>query len=287
MNRLFATIFVSVTMLFCVAVSFSTAEAASAWRDPVTGIDFVWVPGGCYQMGNNDGECDKHAVEDGCDERPVHKVCVGGFWMGRYEVTQAEWQRLMENNPSRFKGDRNPVEQASWSEIQESIRKLNASGNDRFRLPSEAEWEYAARSGGRDEKFAGGNDPDLVAWHDGNSAQKKNAGGNDRHLVASYVGGLKSGHSPHPVGTKAPNGLGLYDMSGNVWEWCEDVYDANAYANHARNNPIHNAGGPHRVVRGGSWNDNSDFVRATIRSRVEPGFRDQRSFLGFRLVRTE
>lgn len=287
MNRLFAMIFVSVTMFSCAAVSFSTAEAASAWRDPLTGMEFVWVPGGCYQMGNSDGECDRHAVHDSCDERPVHKVCVDGFWMGKYEVTQAEWQRVMENNPSRFKGDRNPVEQASWSEIQEFIRKLNAGGDGRFRLPTEAEWEYAARSGGRNEKFAGGNDPDLVAWHSGNSGQKKNAAGNDQHLVAAYVGGLKSGHSSHPVGTKAPNGLGLYDMSGNVWEWCEDVYDANAYAKHPMNNPIHTAGGPHRVTRGGSWNDNSAFVRAIIRSRVEPGFRDQRSFLGFRLVRTE
>ena len=137
-------------------------------------MEFVWVPGGCYRMGSNSGED---------DEQPVHEVCVDGFWLGKYEVTQAEWQRVMGNNPSHFKGDRNPVEIVSWDDAQEFIKRLNAKGNGTFRLPTEAEWEYAARSGGKDEKYAGGNDVDRVAWY------KSNSGG-----------------KTHPVGTKAPNG---------------------------------------------------------------------------------
>jgi formylglycine-generating enzyme required for sulfatase activity len=127
---------------------------------------------------------------------------VDGFWIGKYEVTQIEWQRVMGNNLSDFKGDRNPVEEVSWNDAQEFIKRLNAKGNGMFRLPTEAEWEYAARSGGKDEKYAGGDGVERVAWYRSNSRGKT-----------------------HPVGTKAPNCLGLYDMSGNVWEWCQDWYN--------------------------------------------------------------
>jgi formylglycine-generating enzyme required for sulfatase activity len=226
--------------------------SVKSWRDPTTGMEFVWVPGGCYQMGANSGVS---------DEKPVHEVCVDGFWLGKYEVTQAEWQRVMGSNPSRFKGDRNPVEQVSWNDAQEFIKRLNAKGNGTFRLPTEAEWEYAARSGGKDEKYAGGNDVDRVAWYNGNS-----------------------GNKTHPVGTKAPNGLGLYDMSGNVWEWCQDVYNENAYSQHARQNPIYSGGGVRRVDRGGGWGGYAWNVRAADRRGNSQG--DRLDFLGFRLLRT-
>ena len=157
-------------------------------------------------------------------------MTVGGFWIGKYTVTQGQWQKVMGNNPSGFKkGDNYPVETVSWDDAKEFIRKLNGKSGYTFRLPTEAEWEYAARSGGKAEKYAGGNDIDAVAWYVANS-----------------------GRSTHPVGTKAPNGLGIYDMSGNVWQWCEDKYDAEAYKKHQRNNPISSSGGSLKVLRGGS-----------------------------------
>ncbi|WP_051294877.1 SUMF1/EgtB/PvdO family nonheme iron enzyme [Maridesulfovibrio bastinii] len=230
----------------------SSSTPGKTWRDPTTGIEFVWVPGGCFQMGSNSG---------GKDEKPVHEVCVDGFWLGKYEVTQAEWQRVMGNNPSHFKGDRNPVETVSWNDAQEFIKRMNAKGNGTFRLPTEAEWEYAARSGGRDETYAGGNDVDRVAWYNGNSGKKT-----------------------HPVGTKAPNGLGLYDMSGNVCEWCQDWYNKNAYSQHSRQNPIYSGGGFDRVYRGGGWSSYAWGVRAANRCWIDPDCRNDD--LGFRLLRT-
>lgn len=231
--------------------SSSSASPGKTWTDPTTGMEFVFVPGGCYQMGSNDGER---------DEKPVHEVCVDGFWMGKYEVTQAEWQRVMGFNPSTFKGDRNPVEKVSWNDAQSFIKKLNGKGNGTFRLPSEAEWEYAARSGGKNEKYAGGNDVDRVAWYDG-----------------------KNG-STHPVGTKASNSLGLYDMSGNVSEWCQDWYNDSAYSNHSRKNPIYGVRGSERVYRGGGWYYSPWLLRSANRKRNDPGFTS--CGLGFRLLRT-
>ena len=227
-------------------------SSGDIWRDPTTGMEFVWVPGGCYQMGSNHGDS---------DEKPVHEVCVDGFWMGKYEVTQAQWKQVMGGNPSYFKGDRNPVEQVSWRDARFFIKKLNGKGNGTFRLPTEAEWEYAARSGGKNEKYAGGNSVDHVAWYDGNS-----------------------GNKTHPVGTKAPNGLGLHDMSGNVWEWCEDTFSKSAYSSHSRNNPIYSGGGDCRVLRGGGWFNGPGDVRSARRGGDGPGCTSDN--IGFRLLRT-
>ena len=229
-------------------------KAGDTWTDPVTGIEFVFVPDGCYQMGSSSGAS---------DEKPVHEVCVDGFWMGKYEVTQGQWEKVMGNNPSDFKkGDNYPVEQVSWDDAKGFIGKLNSlnNGQFKFRLPTEAEWEYACRSGGKPEKDAWGNDVDSIAWY-----------------------GNNSGSSTHPVGTKAPNALGIYDMSGNVWEWCEDIYSENAYSKHQRNNPIYTSGGSSRVLRGGSWIDSPRFVRCADRDWFDPGSRY--GSLGFRLVR--
>ena len=244
-----------------VASSTHTApsSAGDTWTDPVTGMEFVQVPGGCYQMG-----CGSWSSDCRDNEKPVHEVCVDGFWMGRYEVTQGQWKRIMGSNPSRFKkGDNYPVERVSWDDAKEFIKKLNAKSNGsyEFRLPTEAEWEYACRSGGKPEKYCGGSDVDSLAWYRGNS-----------------------GKSTHPVGTKDPNGLGIYDMSGNIWEWCEDIYAKDAYSKHNRNNPIYAGGGPNRVRRGGSWDSGPRSVRSADRFGNKPGFRY--SSLGFRLLRT-
>ncbi|MGE4298008.1 MAG: formylglycine-generating enzyme family protein [Desulfovibrionaceae bacterium] len=227
------------------------------WTEPITGMEFVWVPGGCFQMGND-------RIFRG-SETPEHEVCVDGFWLGTYEVTQAEWTRVMGNNPSRFKGDRNPVEHVSWDDTQKFIRRLNGKGNGAFRLPTEAEWEYAARSGGKVETnfsvniFSGwSEDWDRMAWYESNS-----------------------GEQTHPVGGKAPNGLGLYDMSGNVEEWCQDWAEMGYYRHSPRNNPSGPSSGSEHVFRGGSIFSVTSELSVTARdlSRYSVGS-------GFRLVRT-
>jgi formylglycine-generating enzyme required for sulfatase activity len=239
----------------------TTSSTRREWKDPTTGMEFVWVEGGTYQMGCGSGDCKPTSS-------PEHEVTVNGFWIGKYSVTQGQWQKVMGNNPSAFKkGDNYPVETVSWNDAKEFIQKLNSKGGT-FRLPTEAEWEYAARSGGKPEKYAGGSDVDSVAWYSGNS-----------------------GKSTHPVGTKSPNGLGIYDMSGNVWQWCEDTYDDAAYKKHQRNNPISNSGGSDKVIRGGSWSRDASWVSCSFRGHWDPsshglGGRFGGSGLGLRLVRT-
>ena len=202
--------------------------ASRAWS--ATDIEMVLVKGGCYQMGDTFG--------DGfTDEKPVHEVCVDDFYLGKYEVTQGQWQAVMGNNPAYFKnGDNYPVENISWNNAQEFIQKLNQKAGKRYRLPTEAEWEYAARSGGSGEKWAGtSNEAELgdYAWYYANS-----------------------GNKTHSVGEKRPNGLGLYDMSGNVWEWCQDIYNAHAYQQHSQTNPIYEGSETSRVLRGEAGSTN-------------------------------
>jgi sulfatase modifying factor 1 len=227
------------------------------YRDPVTGMEFVLVKGGCYQMGDTFGVGNRN-------ENPVHEVCVGDFYLGKHEVTQGQWRSVMGNNPSSFKdyGDDSPVEQVSWNDAQEFISRLNRRTGKGFRLPTEAEWEYAARSGGKKEKYAGASQEDKLgqyAWYKNNS-----------------------GSRTHPVGQKDPNGLGLYDMSGNVWEWCSDWYDENYYGKSPRDNPRGPDNGTQRVLRGGSWYYNSGYLRTAYRSRFGPPYRVNQ--FGFRLA---
>jgi formylglycine-generating enzyme required for sulfatase activity len=228
------------------------------YKDPITGMEFIFVKGGCYEMGDTFG--------DGYDnEKPVHEVCVDDFYIGKYEVTQAQWKAIMGNNPSYFKdcGDNCPVEQVSWNEIQEFINKLNqGAGTNKYRLPTEAEWEYAARSGGKKEKYAGtSNESELgeYAWYDKNSGSKT-----------------------HPVGQKKPNGLGIYDMSGNVWEWVQDWYDENYYRSSPKDNPKGAYSGQYRVLRGGSWIFIPRLIRAAYRDWLGPTVRNSRG--GFRVA---
>jgi formylglycine-generating enzyme required for sulfatase activity len=218
----------------------------------VAEIEMINVPGGCFQMGDTFG--------DGfASEKPLHEACVNDFAIGKYEVTQGQWRKVMGNNPSNFSscGDDCPVEQVSWNDVQEFVRKLNSQTGKRYRLPTEAEWEYAARSGGKQEKYSGGDYVDDVAWY------KDNSGG-----------------KTHPVGQKRANGLGIHDMSGNVWEWVSDRYGD--YSSGRQQNPQGPSSGSSRVNRGGSWGDDARYVRAASRSDFSPDVR--RSYLGFRLA---
>lgn len=216
------------------------------------------VKGGCFQMGDTSGGVFT-APEGGKDERPVHEVCVNDFYIGKYEVTQKEWVSVMGNNPSNFKiCDDCPVEKVSWNDVQDYISRLNSRTGKNYRLPTEAEWEYAARSGGKKEKYSGGDDIDAVAWYSSNS-----------------------GKQTHPVGQKRPNGLGIYDMSGNVWEWTGDWYGNNYYESSHRDNPTGPSSGEYKVYRGGSWYNIPAYVRASYRTWYEPAKRYD--IIGFRL----
>jgi len=229
--------------------------AGEVWTEPKTGMAFVRVPKGTFTMGCGGawaGECDT-------DEKPAHQVAVKGFWMAKTEVTQAHWQRVMGSNPSQFKDcDDCPVEQVSWDDAQAFIARLDPDGGQGLRLPTEAEWEYACRSGGKDETYCGGSDLDRLAWYDKNS-----------------------GNKTHPVAGKAANGLGLYDMSGNVWEWCQDWYAG--YPANAVENPAGPETGQGRVARGGGWIGLAWYCRSARRDRWEPA--DRYDWLGFRLAR--
>jgi len=228
--------------------------------EPLTKMEFLYVPGGWFKIGDFFGDGEK-------GEKPVHDVHLYGFFISKYPVTQEQWKIVMNDNPSHFKSSFNlsknyPVEQVSWEDTQKFIRKLNNNNPKKYtyRLPTEAEWEYAARSAGKNEKYAGGNSIEELAWYNENSNR-----------------------TTHIVGRKKPNGLGLYDMSGNVWEWCEDVYQENSYTNQKVHNPVftgNNTGS--RVLRGGAWNGGARCCRAACRGWGEPSSRD--SGFGFRLV---
>ncbi|MDR2094495.1 MAG: SUMF1/EgtB/PvdO family nonheme iron enzyme [Treponema sp.] len=257
-------------------------QAAPTQQPPV---NFVYVEGGTFSMGSTNGDD---------DEKPVHTVTVKGFYMSKYEVTQKEWAEVMGNNPSYFKGDNLPVENVSWYDAIEycnrrsvnegltpayTMDKTRGDPNNRsqydtvkwvvtwnrgangYRLPTEAEWEYAAKGGCKDYpvyEYSGSNNVASVGWYYGTS-----------------------GGSTHPVGTKTPNSLGLYDMSGNVWEWCWDWYGD--YTGGAQTDPVGASSGSYRLLRGGSWDYTAQYARSAGRNCDAPSYRYD--LLGFRLVR--
>jgi formylglycine-generating enzyme required for sulfatase activity len=224
--------------------------------DDIFAGKMMLVKGGTFTMGATPEQGD-----DSCgDELPAHKVTLGDFYMGIYPVTQEQWVKIMGNNPSEFEGGNLPVESVSWNDVQLFIQKLNKMTGKNYQLPTEAEWEYAARGGNqsRGYKYSGSNDVNEVAWYRENS------------------------RSTHPVGTRIPNELGLYDMSGNVNEWCNDWYRCGYYGNSSQN-PIGPTSGSHRVMRGGSFCCARFPARVSYRDMVSPhyGFNN----VGFRLVR--
>ena len=224
----------------------------------VNGVQFkmVKVEGGTFQMGAT--------LEQGSDaydwESPVHSVTLSDYYIGQTEVTQELWQAVMGSNPSSFKdNNQRPVEAVSWNDCQEFIEKLNRLTGKNFRLPTEAEWEYAARGGSkrRGYKYSGSDNPDAVAWDYENS-------------------GVKT----HAVATKRANELGLYDMSGNVYEWCSDWYGD--YSSNSQTNPTGASEGSYRVLRGGSWYGRARYVRVSNRNNYAPDYRNYNN--GLRLA---
>jgi len=224
----------------------------ATWEDPLTGIVFVWVPAGSFMMGSMDGDW---------DEQPVHEVVLSkGFWISRYEVTQAQWERFMQSNPSKFKGANRPVEKVSWYKCQSFVSILNQQKrNVEYSIPTEAQWEYAARGGPSSTgcTYAGGEDPHAVAWCAENCEC-----------------------TTHDVGQKKPNELGIYDMSGNVWEWTRDgryLYSTSKVVDPCMENDRYG-----RVCRGGGWNREAAYTRVTNRRKTPSRFAF--SNLGMRLI---
>ena len=222
----------------------------------VDGVSFTMklVEGGSFQMGAT-SEQGSDAIKD---EIPVHGVTLSSYWMGETEVTQELWQAVMGGNPSKEKGDYLPVENVSYYDIQIFFRKLNQKTGKSFRLPTEAEWEYAARGGNKSNgyKYAGSNDIGDVAWYYGNSKNKT-----------------------HAVKTKSPNELGLYDMAGNVWEWCQDWFGS--YGSGPQSDPTGPTTGSFRVLRGGSLLSRAKICRVSYRQYYDSEFKG--SSYGFRL----
>ena len=224
----------------------------------VDGVSFkmIAVEGGMFQMGSPESD-----AEAGDDEKPQHEVTLSNYYIGETEVTQELWEAVMGSNPSEFKGPKLPVENVSWDDCQTFIGKLNEKTGKTFRLPTEAEWEYAARGGKKSKgyTYSGSNAIDDVAWYDGNS-----------------------GEITHKVSTKQANELGIYDMSGNVYEWCQDWYGKTYYENSSTTDPQGPTSGASRVLRGGSWYGNAQGCRVANRIIGYPGSR--RNFIGLRLV---
>ena len=219
----------------------------------VNGVSFkmIAVKGGTFQMGSDDG------YEW---EKPVHQVTLSDYYIGETEVTQELWSAVMGSNPSDFTGNmQRPVETVSWNDCQTFISRLNQLTGENFCLPTEAQWEYAARGGNKSKGsiYSGSNEIDEVAWYWDNSS-----------------------FTTHPVKTKAPNELGIYDMSGNVWEWCSDWYGD--YSSAAQTDPTGPATGSSHVSRGGSWDYDASYCRVANRISLAPTF--SYNFLGLRLA---
>ncbi len=251
MNKIFFAL-----LLVVFSPSISIAEDLPGFADPTIGTEFVLVKGGCYQMG------------DGSDkDNPAHKVCVKDFYIAKHVVTQGQWKAITGTYPPYLSncGDNCPAQQLSWDDVLVFIGKLNQRSGKKYRLPTEAEWEYAAKGGSQNEKWAGtSNESELgnYAWHIGNSEGRV-----------------------HPIAQKKANHLNLYDMSGNVWQWVYDWYDPDYYRNSPKDNPSGPSSGTSHVLRGGAWNKNSMFTTNSVRNRIVPGACSL-DYYGFRLAVT-
>ncbi|GAB6084356.1 formylglycine-generating enzyme family protein [Desulfuromonas carbonis] len=280
-------------------------NSGSSWTDPTTGMEFVFVKGGCFQMGSPASETGR----DG-DEGPVHEVCVDDFYLGKTEVTVAQFRRFVEATGYRteaesgdgsyvYKGakwekqagvnwrrnalgdgpadDRHPVVHVSWNDAVACAKWLAGKSGRSLRLPTEAEWEYAARAGTRSARFWGEDSGQACRYANvaDRTAKRKWSGWTVHDCDDGY-------ETTAAVGSFLPNGLGLFDMLGNVWEWCSDWYGNDYYGSSLRNNPQGPTGGSYRVLRGGSWRFGPEYVRSAFRGGGAPDYRYVH--LGFRLA---
>jgi formylglycine-generating enzyme required for sulfatase activity len=273
-------------------------SGAKEFKESVADIQFVNISGGCFKMGDTFGDGEK-------DEQPVHKVCVSDFAISKTDITVGQFKLFVEatnyqteaekdggcyifngkdwikqpsnnwKNPGFMQNNQHPVICVAWNDVQAFINWLNKPGAGKFRLPTEAEWEYSARSGGKKERFAGFNNKNLLYkfanFCDTNCDTKwQTIGQNDGYSGTS------------PAGNYQPNGLGLHDMTGNVWQWLNDWYDERYYSKSPKDNPRGATSGVDRVVRGGSWLNGPNDVRAADRNNSAPNYRS--SDIGFRIV---
>ena len=237
-----------------IGVFYANAQNGTIHTFKAKDVEFnmVEVEGGSFTMGGTSEQGD----DADADETPTHRVTLLPFSIGQTEVTQELWEAVMGSNPSIYKGAKLPVENIMFPEVQQFIKKLNKLTGKKFRLPTEAEWEFAARGGtlSKGYKYAGSDDLNTVAWYYSNSF------GNLKESDPNY--------GYHEVGTKAPNELGLYDMSGNVWEFCQDWYGP--YSNRAQISPKGPSKGTDYVNRGGAWGSESKFCRVSHRNYEHP-----------------
>jgi formylglycine-generating enzyme len=250
--------------------------SAKTWTEPITGMEFVWIPSGCFMMGTDSSEADSN-------EKPVHEVCVDGFWMAKHEVTNKQYRKYKSDHNSKdYKGvslnkDEQPAVYVSWNDAKAFAKWLSRKSGKKFSLPTEAQWEYAARAGTKTERFWGDDPDDACKYANVRDQTIKNK------WDWSNIHNCNDGYAlTAPVGSFKPNNFGLYDMLGNVWEWCEDVYDGKAYKKHERNDPLITSGGVGRVLRGGSWIHDGRGCRSAYRIWGHPA--DRYRTLGFRLA---
>jgi formylglycine-generating enzyme required for sulfatase activity len=241
----------ALALLFLCSLSTHAQNETFVLNDSVS-LEMIFVEGGNFIMGNNDGKK---------DARPAHEVTLNDFLIGKFELTQQQWTAIMGYNPSRIACVKCPVNDMSWEQLQEFLRKLSEKTGRRFRLPTEAEWEYAAQGGKKTEGFlySGSNDLAEVGWLKFNGADQQ-----------------------HEVGQLKPNELGLYDMNGNAWELCEDWYDPKFYMRSEAKNPVNTKPAKYRVSRGASWMSPSEYCYRWARNNDHPHHR--RGNGGFRLV---
>jgi len=248
-------------------------EAGAILRVPEIDLEMVWVPSGTFMMGSPSGESGRYEYEG-----PVHRVTLDGFWIGKFAVTQSLYEEIMGKNPSRFEGEDRPVERVSWDDAMEFCGKLSSLTGKPFTLPTEAQWEYAARGGSLSKgyKYSGSNNLDDVGWYDENSGVKRKRQGFLRIPRTEIL------HETHSVGKKQGNELGLYDMSGNVIEWCLDDWHNSYNGAPSDGSRWGDGSGSFRVFRGGSWYYSSRYCRSAHRYRSRPS--NTGNNLGFRVV---
>jgi len=272
------TLKLPVTLLFVILFSCPPlARSQQAYTDPTTGMQFAFVKGGCFEMGDSTGDGDPN-------ERPVHRVCLSDFYIGMYEVTNSQYQKYMAEHQSgssdenNLNGANQPVVNVSWEDATAFAEWLSSQSGEHYRLPTESEWEFAARAGSNQSRFWGNNPDEACTYANVADMTAKKIRPqwttffcDDQHFVSAEVGSFK------------PNKFNLYDVLGNVWEWCLDVYNSEAYSKLPQDDPVYQGSGEYRVMRGGGWSNGPLGIRSSHRVGLSPNFGHHA--LGFRLVK--